>query len=362
LIVRPSIRAALSKTASAVIVSLIVIGLISVFWGIKIGFFNSLMERGGSEYVTNSTSGGELVIFCAGSLYLPLQQLSKIYESTHPGVKVYIEPSGSVTAVRKVTDLGKRADILALADYRLVPKFMMNKYAKWVIGFATNRLVLVYTNKSRYSTVINSTNWMKILMKPDVRFGFSNPNDDPCGYRAVTVLGLASLKYGKRVLNELLLNETNVKAQTENGILHLYIPPNLKVAGDKLVIRSKSVDLVALVESGVIDYAFEYKSVAVQHHLDYVELPDELSLNNPNLTIFYSKVVVHLMSGTNQEKEVKGYPIIYGVTIPSTAKNIKGALEFIKLLLSPEGEEIFNSLGQSYIKPILVGEVPQELR
>ncbi len=277
-------------------------------------------------------------------------------------MKVYIEPSGSVTAVRKVTDLGERADVLALADYRLVPKFMMNKYARWVIGFATNRLVLVYTNKSRYSTVINSINWIKILMEPDVRFGFSNPNDDPCGYRAVTVLGLASLKYGNWLLNELLLNETNVKALKVNGTLNLFVPPNLKVTGNKLVIRSKSVDLIALVESGVIDYAFEYKSVAVQHHLNYVELPDELSLNNPNLTSFYSRVVVHLMSGTNQEKEVKGYPIIYGVTIPSTAKNIEGALEFIKLMLSPKGKGVFNSLGQSYIKPVLVGEVPQDLR
>ena len=136
----------------------------------------------------------------------------------------------------------------------------------------------------------------------------------------------------------------------------------MRVTGSKIVIRSKSVDLIALVESGVIDYAFEYRSVAIQHHLNYVELPDELSLNNPNLTSFYGRVVVHLMSGSKQEKVIKGYPIIYGVTIPSTSKNARGALEFIKLLLSPVGKEIFNSLGQSYIKTIFIGEVPKELR
>ena len=353
---------ALSKSAAVVIVSIIIIGIVVSFIGWKAISVGHFLGKGINGSKASSLSKRELVIFCAGSLYLPLQQLSKIYESTHPGVKVYIEPSGSVTAVRKVTDLGRRADVLALADYRLVPKYMMNKYARWVIGFATNRLVIVYTNKSRYSSKINSTNWMKILKKPGIKYGFSNPNDDPCGYRTVTLFGLASLKYGRWLLKELIINKTNINARNIKGVLNIYIPSNLTITSSKLVIRSKSVDLIALVESGVIDYAFEYESVAVQHHLKYVELPEELSLNSPNLTSFYSKVVVHLMSGTSQEREIKGYPIIYGVTIPSTAENVEGAMEFIKLLLSPEGEEIFNSLGQSFIKHIYVGEVPNRLR
>ena len=357
----PLLGRAFSKAFVLVIVFVVIAGLIAGFLVMRPEFI-PFLKGGINQYVTSSSYSGKLVIFCAGSLYLPLQQLSKVYELTHPGVRVYIEPSGSVAAVRKVTDLGERADVLAVADYRLIPKYMMNRYAEWVIGFATNRLVIVYTNESKYSALINSANWMRILLRPDVRFGFSNPNDDPCGYRAVTVLGLASLKYGRWLLDKLLLNETNIKAQSINGTINIYVPPNLKVTGNKIVIRSKSVDLIALVESGVIDYAFEYKSVAIQHKLNYVELPDELSLNNPNLTSFYSRVTVHIMSGTSQERGIKGSPIIYGVTIPSTAKNVKGALGFIRLMLSPKGKEVFNSLGQSYIKPILVGEVPQELR
>lgn len=46
-------------------------------------------------------------------------------------------------------------------------------------------------------------------------------------------------------------------------------------------VRQKAIELVAMVESGTMDYAFEYKSVAVQHGLKYVELPVEINLKDP---------------------------------------------------------------------------------
>ena len=312
-----------------------------------------------------TTSGGkQLVIFCAGSLYIPLEKLASIYEEQHPGVKVYIEPSGSVKAVRKVIDLHRRCDVLAVADYRLIPKYMIPNYTKWAIAFATNRIVLCYTNKSRYAGLINESNWISILEKPGVRYGFSNPNDDPCGYRAVTVLALASLLYNdSSILEKLVLNETNIKAEYKNGSITLYVPPNLEVKGRKLDVRSKSVDLIALLEAGVIDYAFEYKSVAVQHNLSYVELPPQLNLGYPEYSSFYGRVKVYILYGSSEEKCIVGAPIVYGVTIPDTVANYNGAIGFIKLLLSSTGEKVFESYGQPFLKkPMYIGSVPGELK
>jgi molybdate/tungstate transport system substrate-binding protein len=45
------------------------------------------------------------------------------------------------------------------------------------------------------------------------------------------------------------------------------------VSKNKDFIRPKEVDLVALIESNAIDYMFQYKSVAIQHGLKYIELP-----------------------------------------------------------------------------------------
>ncbi|RLE91272.1 MAG: tungstate ABC transporter substrate-binding protein WtpA, partial [Thermoprotei archaeon] len=210
-----------------------------------------------------SNISGYVIVFCAGSLYIPLQELKEVFEEKFPGVEVVIEPSGSVMAVRKVVELNRRCDVIALADYRLIPKYMMPNYAKWYVAFATNEIVLCYTNKSKYADKINADNWYEILLRPDVRYGFSNPNDDPCGYRALTVLGLASLLYGENILDKLVLSRTNIKAKEVDGELHIYVPSELEVYSENPVIRSKSVDLIALLEAGALDYAFEYRSVAV---------------------------------------------------------------------------------------------------
>ena len=314
-------------------------------------------------YLSTVRGKRQLVVFCAGSLYIPLKKLAATYEEQHAGVEVVIEPSGSVKAARKVTELERRCDVLAVADYRLIPEMMFPKYANWCIAFASNEVVLTYTNNSRYADAVNTDNWLEVLLKPDVKYGFSNPNDDPCGYRAVTILGLASLYYGRaEALEELLLEATNIQAEEVNGTLHIYVPADLEVEGSRLTVRSKSVDLIALLEAGALDYAFEYRSVAVQHGLRFIELPPELNLGSPEHADFYAKATVHIMYGTEQVREIEGAPIVYGVTIPSTAENLGDAVEFVEALLSDTGREVFESLGQSFLEaPVYVGKPPGEL-
>ncbi len=314
---------------------------------------------------TSAPSSRVLIVCHAGSLTVPLRELASLFEQKYH-IKVILEPAGSVMIVRWITDLRKRCDVIALADYRLIPMYMVPKYATWYIAFATNSIVIAYTNKSRYAKYVSEhpDKIFYILMKPDVRYGFSNPNDDPCGYRAVGVIALASLYYNNMtILKRLVISKiTGARYVFKNGVLHVYIPAAFNVKGN-LVIRPKSVDLLALLESGVIDYAFEYKSVAVQHKLRFVELPPELNLGNPEYSSSYAKVVVHILVGTRKERAIALSPIVYGLTIPTTAVNRKDALLFIKFLLSSTGRRIFSKCGQSFLKtPLGFGNVPPELR
>ncbi len=301
----------------------------------------------------------------AGSLTIPLQKLATLFKQKY-GINVVLEPSGSVEAVRKVTDLGKICDIVAVADYRLLPMFMVPKYADWYIAFASNSIVVAYTNQSKYADQLrgNPLKIFEVLAKPGVRFGFSDPNKDPCGYRAVGVIALASLYTNNLSIVKSLVtsNIPGAKLVEENGVLHVYIPPTIEAKGN-LVVRPKSVDLIALLESGALDYAFEYRSVAVQHHLNYVELPSALNLADPKHDSFYSRVVVHILTGTEKEKAIKMASIVYGLTIPKNTAHPREALQFVKFLLSETGREVFQSLGQPFLpKPIGFGNVPQELR
>ncbi len=300
-----------------------------------------------------------LIVFHAGSLSVPLKDLepgAKEYLSSRGyDVTFHFEASGSVMAVRKVTDLHKEADVLAVADYTLLKDMMYPKYADFYIAFATNELVLAYTNRSKYADRITSDNWFEILKSPGVKFGFSNPNMDPCGYRALMAMKLADLYYEKPVFEELVEKNTDIKAEGNR----IVVPKDISITGENLVIRPKSVDLLALLESGSIDYAFEYRSVAVQHHLRYVVLPTKINLKDPSLKSWYGQVSVYL---SFKNVTITASPIVYGVTMPKNAPHKELALLFLRYLLT-DGRKVFEKDGQNFLpKPLAWGTVPEEIR
>ena len=62
---------------------------------------------------------------------------------------------------------------------------------------------------------------------------------------------------------------------------------------------------------------------------------------------------------------VKGEPIVYGLTIPKTAPNAKGAMSFANFVLDPKGGlTVFQNVGQDIVGPSAFGDkskVPAEV-
>jgi len=56
-------------------------------------------------------------------------------------------------------------------------------------------ITFVYTDRSKYADEINSHNWYKVLARPGVEIGRSNPDTDPSGYQTLQVLDLAEKYY-----------------------------------------------------------------------------------------------------------------------------------------------------------------------
>lgn len=276
-----------------------------------------------------------ITIFHAGSLSIPFKILTQEYMKIHKNIRFALESSGSVSAIRKITELKKSADILGSADASLIERMMFPDYAKWYVEFATNEMVIAYRDNAPYSNIINKDNWFQILLKEDVEYGHSDPNMDPCGYRTLLLWKLSEIYYKKPGLyNKLVKN----------------CPPKN--------IRPKEVDLIALLETRNLDYAFEYRSVAIQHHLKYVELPDKINLGNVKFKDFYKMVDIEIIGKSPGTKlKITGKPIVYGMTIPTLAKNKKEAKDFIKFILSEEGRELIKKSGQKPINPpIFIGE------
>jgi molybdate/tungstate transport system substrate-binding protein len=234
---------------------------------------------------------------------------------------------------RMISELGKPADIMAAADYLVIDENLIPDKASWTVRFATNRLVLCYTERSRYADQINSGNWFEILARDDVAWGHSDPNLDPCGYRSLMVMQLAEKYYKRPGLYQRLIDGRPIRN-----------------------VRPKSVELIAMLRTGHLDYAWEYLSVAVQHGLKYLELPDEINLGNPDHDDFYAQARVKVTGkrpGTWIER--RGRSCVYGITMIDDAKNRKAALAFLDYLLDPEGGlKILAANGQPPIVPCRV--------
>jgi molybdate/tungstate transport system substrate-binding protein len=280
------------------------------------------------------TDGKELIIFHAGSLSVPLKQVAQEYEKRNPGTKIYLESAGSLVCARKVTELKKPCDILASADYFIMNELLIPQYASWSIRFSTNEIVIAYQEKSKYSGEINSSNWMDILQRKDVIYSRSDPDSDPCGYRTVFTFLLAEKHYKLKGLAD--------KMESKN----------------KDYIRPKEVDLVALMESNAIDYMFQYKSVAIQHGLKYLELPSEINLSDPSKNNIYSSVSTEVAGNKPGVKiKVTGEYINYSITILDKAPQKEEAVNFVDFMLSPDGLEIFRKNGQMPLVPLIADPV-----
>jgi len=255
---------------------------------------------------------GKLQIFHAGSLTIPFAQVSEEFNQLHPDVEILAEGAGSQATIRKVTELHKECGVIGSADYTIILQLMSPEYADWYIVFATNQMCIAYTDKSQFGDEINEDNWYEILQRDGVKYGRSDPNQDPCGYRTLLVWQLAEAHYG-------------VPGMYDN----LY-----ETEGD--LMRPKSV-----------------------------ELP-EINLSSEEHKDFYTTAEVEISGKQPGEKITKkGKPIVYGVTIPSNFVNKELAIAWVDFLLSPEGMAIMEANGQPPVIPAMTNDeskLPEELK
>ena len=295
-------------------------------------------------FPTFAETPAKVVIFHAGSLSIPLKQMSEAFKKEYPNVEVLREAAGSRICARKITDLKRRCDIMASADYSVIDNLLIPDYASWDVHFTTNEMAIMYRPDSKYAGSINSKNWYKILLKKGVQYGHSDPNSDPCGYRCLLAWQLAEKYYKVPVLNAKLL----ANCPLEN-------------------VRPKETDLIALLEAGQLDYLFIYKSVCEQHQMPFVSLPAQINLGSPAYADFYKQAAVKISGkepGTFVEE--KGAPMIYGITIPRNAPNREWAVKFLAFVLGPQGRKIMEKNGQQALYPATVsgdaGQVPPAIR
>jgi len=307
-----------------------------------------------------------LVVFSAGSLIQPGADLEKAFEAANPDIDVLNEYHGSIQVIRHVTELHEAIDVVATADHALIPMLMYasndpesdRPYANWYVRFATNRLGIAYSARSLYANEITGENWSDILQRPDVKVGIADPRFDASGYRALMVYQLATALYDKPALFFDMFDgafKRPVTVDNDGAQAVIHVPELLETKdGSHIVLRGSSIQLIALLESGDLDYAFEYESVIRQHGLELLDLPIELNLGSPEMEEAYGRVTVQLdfQRFASVQPLFRGEQIGYGITIPSNAPHPREAERYLAFLLGPEGRKIMAADYQPLLDPL----------
>lgn len=284
-------------------------------------------------------SRGRLVVYNAGSLARPLKAVLDTF-ARREQVVIDQESAGSLESARKLTELGKIPDVIALADADVFPGYLVPAHVERYVEFAQNRMVVAYTASSRGASEITTQNWSSVLSRPDVEVGRSDPELDPNGYRTLMVWQLA-----ERVQNAAGLGDRMAaRAPSRN-------------------VRPKEADLIGLLEAGELDFIWSYESIAKAMNFRYVLLGDSVDLSNPALADFYAQASVSVRGATTGSTVTfTGKPIVYAFAVPKNAPHEEIAGRFAAFLVSPEGQEILRREGLDALpEPRAVGPRPNWL-
>ena len=259
-----------------------------------------------------------LVVFEAASLSGPMRSLLGTF-ARRTGATVLEEHGASLELARRITELHRVPDVVALADHEVFPELLIPSAASWYATFARNRMVVAFTDRSRFASEITPENWRTILLRRDVALGRTDPVLAPAGYRALLTYDLAESFYREPGLAKRLAS------QTSPGLM-----------------RGNASELAALLSTGELDYIIEYESLALAQHFRIVHLPPEIDLGDQGRALEYAKAQVAVI-GPRGVTRRRGAPILYGISVPDRAPHADIGIRFVQFLLGADGRAMLRA-------------------
>jgi molybdate/tungstate transport system substrate-binding protein len=277
--------------------------------------------------------GGEsLSVLSAGSLALALGEGLGPAFRRETGTAVRSEFHGSAAVVRFVREGVKRPDVVVSADAGLLRRHLRPDVADWDVTVAANALCLTADPDSTVAHRLRAGEpWYDVLADAEGPVARSDPDVDPLGYRTLQAFDLAAGYYDEP-----------------------WIPGTLR---RKTVVDPQEAHLLAGVETGGRVAAVCYRNMAVERDLPVFELPPALNFADPARAEQYARASYTLPDGT----VVRGSPVVYAVTVPSTAENPAVGREFVRFLLDADDLLREHGLVVPESVPQSSGRVPPEV-
>lgn len=304
--------------------------------------------------MTTTTSGtptptakGNVSVLYAGSLVNLMEKKIGPAFTQATGYPFQGEGKGSSALANEITGHLRTPDIFISAS-AAVDKSLMGaangNYVSWYATFTRTSMVIGYSPKSKFAADLqaaaNGTKpWYSVLEEPGIRIGRTDPALDPKGISTIILMELAEQYYHQPGLTTKILGSNDNTSQI--------FPEE---------------ELVARLGSGQLDAGFFYLNEVKDQNLPYITLPTQINLSDPSMNSTYAKASY---TDPKTHKKSVGAAIAYTITIPSTSKNMAGAIAFANFLLSSQGQAILQSDGLLQTTPKLYGEatkVPGQLQ
>jgi molybdate/tungstate transport system substrate-binding protein len=284
--------------------------------------------------VSSTIPSTPLILYSADAYVVECAVLESAFTNSTGIMMVPPKSGGSLLLAQEISQGNPVSVFISVSHGAVTASRLGNESAGWAISFAADQMALAYSNSSlqnsaasaavaAYDSAVASNttvawnNFFTMISSGSVKVGFGNPNADPAGYRGWIVLEAAGQAYA------------NNSSFFENRMLS----NNGNVTG------ASAADLVGPLETGQIQFLFIYKSSAIAHKLNYLQLPSQVNLGNAKYSKFYSQFSYQISSGVQ-----KGGVITLWITVPADSTDTTDSLQFVvfvvknsPMLLSPFG-------------------------
>jgi len=308
-----------------------------------LGFFGGYEYRGSSAAHPASVENQTLSILAAGTLTSFFPTVANETVAANPGTS---DPAaaqtyeGSLDVTTAISGLGSKADVAAVADYRLIPSLLEPTYASYEVVFASTPEVLIYNSSISAFSGIGTANWGTVLYSavttPGVPpLGVWNASTDPNGYNEIFDMMLQGMLYSSGSVSA-------VYGHFYSGAPGAFATPNPSVTTIEHESRAAS-----LLKTGVISAAITYRSYAIANHLSYVTFNPIVGLAANNSTALgdYASLSTEILSSTGTLTSVHPAPVLFAATVPLNAPNPTLGAAFLHTLISPEGNATLSANG-----------------
>lgn len=242
------------------------------------------------------------------------------------------------------------AGVVALPTSELVARFVARQESSWWLPFASNRVVVAWSDSARRPIAIDSASWPVVVARRATRVGRADPATSALGAHTLLVMQLAEKSRGERGL-----------------------AARLQRAGAASVVGADAGALSAGLRTGTFDFIWTYESLARAEGLRYLRLGDDVDLGDAAHAARYAEVSLTLPRVAGERATardtaatvradslvVRGAPLRYALTVPHRTANLALAERFVRYLFSGEGRRIMQ--GGDFTLDVLLVAVGREI-